>query len=45
MECNLPERPHTVAAMSNRYIHSDTIMQILQEIENEACMSPSKPSK
>lgn len=45
MAFTLHERPHTVAAMSNRYIHSDTIMQILQEIENEANMSPSKPSK
>lgn len=46
MENTFPARPHTVSAMSRPYHpHSDNIMKILEEIEREARMPPTSPSK
>lgn len=42
MNSTLAARPHTVGAMSSSSLHTDYIMKILDEIENEATSSQHK---
>ncbi|PRD20841.1 UNVERIFIED_CONTAM: Enkd1 [Trichonephila clavipes] len=48
MECEVPQRPHTVGALPKVCVQSELIMTLLQEIENEArgpILRPHLPQK
>lgn len=48
MECEVPQRPHTVGALPKVCVQSELIMTLLQEIENEArgpILKPHLPQK
>ncbi|GFT30253.1 enkurin domain-containing protein 1 [Nephila pilipes] len=43
MECEVPQRPHTVGALPKMCVQSELIMTLLQKIENEARGPISRP--